>query len=94
MICVNRTTGKLDQYLGLDVFPEEFEAISPVPSVSNEQAVACFCSKLDFELQWRKEYTEDNKEYYELAYVPIFPSIPGELRFIEAHTGEIIVGKK
>ncbi|MCP1356465.1 sigma-70 family RNA polymerase sigma factor [Aneurinibacillus migulanus] len=92
-ICINRTNGCIEQYTGPDIEPQQLQSVDTVPKVAREQAMELFCSVFDLELQWSKEYEENGESYYQLEYVPAFPSLSGKLRFIEAHTGEMILTK-
>ncbi|NME98756.1 sigma-70 family RNA polymerase sigma factor [Aneurinibacillus aneurinilyticus] len=92
-ISVNRTNGYIERYIGPDIEPQQLRSVNAVPKISREQAMELFHSAFDLKLQWSKEYEENGESYYQLVYAPDFPSLPGELRFIEAHTGQMIFTK-
>ncbi len=92
-ITVNRTTGHIDHYLGPEIHPELITSLPLEPIVAEEKAKQLFTRFFDVELQWEKEYVEDSEDYYQLVYKPLYPNLTGELAFIEAENGDIIVGK-
>jgi hypothetical protein len=90
---VNRTTGIIDYYMGPDIFPETLSNVAANPAISETEAKEIFCDEFNIELQWRKEYTDDNQSYYTLAYTPCYPGLSGGLSFIDAQTGKCIINK-
>ncbi|MBK3496543.1 DUF4901 domain-containing protein [Viridibacillus sp. YIM B01967] len=92
-ITINRTTGQINHYLGPDIQPELIAALPSEPTVSEEKAKELFTSLFNVELQWQKKYTDDSEGYYQLVYIPVYPSLEGDFAFIEAEDGRIIVKK-
>ncbi|WP_338750332.1 sigma-70 family RNA polymerase sigma factor [Bacillus sp. FJAT-52991] len=92
-ITVNRTTGYIDQYFGPDIHPDCITSLPHEPTVSEEEAKELFTRFFDVELQWEKKYMEDDQGYYQLVYKPVYPDLAGELAFIEAESGEVIIKK-
>ncbi|WP_157796242.1 YcdB/YcdC domain-containing protein [Bacillus xiapuensis] len=93
-ICVNRSTGLIDHYLGPDIDPQQIRTIPTEPGISAQTAKERFIRLADVKLMWQKEYPEDAREFYQLVYCLDFPSLSGNAVFIEAEKGEVIISKK
>lgn len=93
-INIDRTTGKVTHYLGADVDPDLIISINPDPAISEETAQKFFEQVFQIEKQWSKEYKDNEESYYQLVYSPVYPNLSGELRFIKAENGEMVVGKQ
>ena len=44
-------------------------------------------------LEWTQEYLENHESYYKMTYVPSLSSLEGEIAFIEAQIGQIMMKK-
>ncbi|MFS1512776.1 YcdB/YcdC domain-containing protein [Chengkuizengella sp. SCS-71B] len=89
-VSVNLSTGTVDHYMGPELDPEQLISINKVPTITRLQAKEIVKSEFDVELQWEREI-EDGEHYYRLVYKPVFPSLSGELAFIESQSGECIL---
>ncbi len=90
-ISVNRTTGTIDHYMSSDVNQELLINLNAKPVISEAEAIKMARREFDVELKWNKEYTDNQDSYYVLTYVPSFPNLKGELAFIDAQTGELVL---
>lgn len=93
-ININRTIGKITQYMGLEVDPKLILSIDPDPMISEETAQKLFRSVFEVEKLWSKEYKDNGDSYYQLVYSPVYPDLSGEIRYIKAANGEIVVVKQ
>jgi hypothetical protein len=93
-ININRTIGKVTHYMGLEMDPEMILSIDPDPVISEETALKLFKSVFEVEKQWSKEYKDNGDTYYQLVYSPVYPNLSGEIRYIKAANGEMVVGKQ
>ncbi|WP_100330012.1 YcdB/YcdC domain-containing protein [Bacillus xiapuensis] len=57
------------------------------PAISQEEAKAIICSKLEMERGFKLEYGEEGPAYH-VTYLPAFPKTVGHIRLIDALTGE------
>lgn len=92
-VTVNKTTGFITHYSAPDIDVDRLEDINVQPTLSEEEAMSLYIEDLDFELTWNKNYEENQHEYHELIYRVTFPKLNGDIRFIDAHSGEKITAK-
>jgi hypothetical protein len=119
---VNRASGQIISYMGLEDHPSVFISVPRQPAVSFQKALERYAAELEIRLEWFYQYkgerdaenqaeTADNSPAphkqpsgvrgetseihhrdkgirYTLIYRPHFPN--GEIRFIDAMTGEPI----
>lgn len=88
-VCVNRTTGEIDQYLGLDDDPALLAEVPSTPRVDKETAKANYLRHLDFKLEWKLDY-EQEEESFCLTYEPVRREKQTDIRYIDAMSGEVI----
>lgn len=88
VIEVGKYSGKII-HLNLDVPSENHYANLPTKSViSKIEAKEILKKHVKMELRFIREYDEDGKSVYTLAYVPDFPETIGSVRAIDAVTGK------
>ena len=92
-ITVNNTTGFVTHYMAPDMDVNRLEDMNVQPTLSEEEAKSLYIEDLDFELTWNKNYEENQHEYHELFYRVSFPKLNGDVRFINADSGEKITAK-
>ncbi|MFJ5623118.1 YcdB/YcdC domain-containing protein [Peribacillus loiseleuriae] len=92
-ITVKRTTGFITLYSAPDIDMDRLEDIDVQPTLTEKEAKSLYIEDLDFELTWNKNYEENQHEYHELIYRVTFPKLNGDIRFIDAHSGEKITAK-
>jgi len=90
IVVVNRSTGLIDYYSGLNFELEEISQMPTVPAISMEKAFLQFLENVDFQLVWDKNY-DDEIESYQLVYQACDRHTRSPIRYIDATTGEIIV---
>ncbi|MDA8235747.1 MAG: hypothetical protein M0Z31_13295, partial [Clostridia bacterium] len=86
-IRVNRTTGWIDVYQGLDFdLTPVVEKLPMRAGISAEEALVRYSAELDVKLEWHRD--SDLNQGYTLVYKPYFPR--GEVRFVDALDGRMI----
>jgi Domain of unknown function (DUF4901) len=93
MISVNRTTGTIDHYMSPGLDPEVLVRVNTQPVITVVEAKEIYQRAFTIKLEWTQEYLENHESYYKLTYVSSFPSLEGEIAFIEAQTGQIMIKK-
>lgn len=86
-IIINRANGRVIGFFGPEIEPETLKEMNPSPAVSAGEAKAIFAEAFDVKLQWEREYKREKNDHYRLVYRPISPV------FIDAHNGEVFIGK-
>ncbi|WP_449536545.1 YcdB/YcdC domain-containing protein [Ferdinandcohnia sp. Marseille-Q9671] len=90
MLRVGKSTGKVT-HLILDVPSYDLYGQLPTkPVISKAEAKKIYQKNLKLDLMFTREYDEDEKSIYSLAYVPSFPASVGHVRAIDAVSGEAI----
>lgn len=88
VIEVGRYTGKITHF-NLDVPSLELYSNLPIkPDISVNEAKDIYKKHLKMERMFIREYDEDGKSIYTLAYVADFPDTVGHVRAIDATSGE------
>ncbi|MEH7237794.1 YcdB/YcdC domain-containing protein [Bacillus sp. JJ1562] len=88
LISVGKYTGKIT-HVNLDV-PDQnlYLKLPTTPTISTNEAKGIYKKYVKMELMFTREYDEDGKSIYTLAYVPDFPDTIGSVRAIDAVTGK------
>lgn len=86
---VNRTTGRVVQYSGLDFNPALLAGVPVTPMIDENRAKQIYLEKLDLKLSWKRN-RRDVKLPYQLIYTPVHRDKEREIRCIDAITGELI----
>ncbi|WP_077618464.1 YcdB/YcdC domain-containing protein [Bacillus sinesaloumensis] len=88
IIQVGQFTGKIT-HVNVDLPDADiFENLRTSPEVTIAEAKEIYKKHLKMELMFIREYDEDGKSIYTLAYTPSFPSTVGHVRAIDAITGK------
>ncbi len=88
-ICVNRTTGYVDHFTGMDIDPTQLDLVPTSPEVERETAKAHYLQALDFKLAWQKD-DDKGEDAYMLVYKLCHRDTQKTIPFIDAVTGEVI----
>lgn len=93
IVSVNRTTGLIDMFSGLDLELTELMAVPSQPILSKSEAEERFFASLDFKLEWEVDYDSEN-EAFKLVYKPFHQGKKLCARYVDALSGELIFGKE
>ncbi|NGZ77736.1 sigma-70 family RNA polymerase sigma factor [Saccharibacillus alkalitolerans] len=94
-IGVNRTTGRVNHYMGAGLRVPELEMLSPIPAFSPEEGKRLLLDALDLRLEWEIDYNDPSgEERYLPRYQPVSSSGGRSIRMIEAHQGTVITEKR
>lgn len=87
-ISVGKYTEKI-KHVQLDI-PDEalYKKLPTSPVISRTEAKEIYKKHLKMERMFIREYNDDGKSIYTLAYVPDFPTTVGHVRAIDAVTGK------
>ena len=91
-LAVNRTTGHVDHFTGMDVDPARLDEVPTAPEVDRETAKANYLQALDFKLVWQQDYDAEG-DAYKRVYKPCHREKRKTIRFIDALSGEMICEK-
>ncbi|UAC48780.1 DUF4901 domain-containing protein [Bacillus aquiflavi] len=91
-VVVNRKTGQIDYYSGVDFDIEQLSDVSVEPVLSSKEAKEIFFNHLDFKLEWNENYDSEQKGD-RLVYQAYNRHTGTPIRYIDALTGAVISEK-
>lgn len=88
LVTVGKYTGQVT-HVSLDIPSENlYNKLPTTPAITIKEAMDIYKKHLKMELMFIREYDEDGKSIYSLAYVPDFPETVGSVRAIDAISGK------
>lgn len=90
---VNKKTGRVCFYSGVDIDLKAAAALQTKPPISMEEAVERISKSLDIELKWKIDYDEDEKSY-KLVYKFCDKESGKPIRYVDAVSGELILAER
>lgn len=93
LIAVNRLTGQINHYSGLNFDLDELQQLPAEPTISKKEAHGIFLRHLEFELAWNENY-EEQEEGDTLSYEACDQYTRKSIRYIDALTGAVITAKE
>ncbi|MFC3771994.1 YcdB/YcdC domain-containing protein [Paenibacillus sp. GCM10012303] len=88
-ICINKTTGQPDQFIGLSVGPGQLAGFDPAPRVSVADVKKIYMDSVDLRPEWATDYSDSAPERrYKLTYRLVDRLTGRQVRLIDANSGE------
>ncbi|MFS0861116.1 YcdB/YcdC domain-containing protein [Fredinandcohnia sp. 179-A 10B2 NHS] len=88
LVTIGKYTGKVTN-MNMDIPSEHlYNKLPTIPAITKKEAKEIYKKHLKMELMFIREYDEDGKSIYSLAYVPDFPETVGSVRAIDAISGK------
>jgi len=87
-ICINKTTGQPDQFIGLSVAPGQLAGFDPAPLISVADAKKIYMDSVDLRPEWATDYSDSAPDRYKLTYRLVHRLTGRQVRLIDANSGE------